>query len=107
MNDKSIIKVEGTININQKVLLKEFSININQGSWTTILGQSGTGKSTFLKLIGGLEIPGKFYGNIDIKNLKNKKFSWMAQNDLLLPWMNIIKNVCLGQILRSSLTGII
>ena len=102
MKNNHLISVEGSLSIKDKNLLNNFLLRINKGTWTTILGQSGVGKSTLLKLIAGLDIPGKFKGNVNIKNINKRTFSWMAQDDLLLPWMNIIRNVCLGQILRNE-----
>ena len=32
--------------------------------------------------------------------MKILSFSWMAQNDLLLPWLNVLENITLGQKLR-------
>ena len=102
MKNKHVISVEGSLIIEDENLLNNFSLRVNKGTWTTILGQSGVGKSTLLKLIAGLEIPGKFNGNVNINNINKRTFSWMSQDDLLLPWMNIIRNVCLGQILRNE-----
>ena len=102
MKNNHLISVEGSLSIKDKNLLNNFLLQINKGTWTTVLGQSGVGKSTLLKLIAGLDIPGKFKGNVNIKNINKRTFSWMAQDDLLLPWMNIIRNVCLGQILRNE-----
>ena len=102
MINRQLISVDGSLKIKNKKLLDDFSLIIEKGRWTTILGQSGVGKSTLLKLIAGLEIPGQFRGNIKLDSVNHKIFSWMAQNDLLLPWLSVIKNVCLGQILRNE-----
>uniref|UniRef100_UPI0024082AB5 ATP-binding cassette domain-containing protein n=1 Tax=Psychrobacillus antarcticus TaxID=2879115 RepID=UPI0024082AB5 len=37
--------------------LDQFSINIEKGEIISILGRSGSGKSTILRLLAGLEIP--------------------------------------------------
>ena len=102
MINRQLISVDGSLKIKNKKLLDDFSLIIEKGRWTTILGQSGVGKSTLLKLIAGLEIPGQFKGNIKLDSANHKIFSWMAQNDLLLPWLSVTKNVCLGQILRNE-----
>ena len=102
MINRQLISVDGSLKIKNKKLLDDFSLIIEKGRWTTILGQSGVGKSTLLKLIAGLEIPGQFRGNIKLDSANHKIFSWMAQNDLLLPWLSVTKNVCLGQILRNE-----
>ena len=102
MINRQLLSVDGSLKIKNKKLLDDFSLIIEKGRWTTILGQSGVGKSTLLKLIAGLEIPGQFKGNIKLNSANHKIFSWMAQNDLLLPWLSVTKNVCLGQILRNE-----
>ena len=102
MINRQLLSVDGSLKIKNKKLLDDFSLIIEKGRWTTILGQSGVGKSTLLKLIAGLEIPGQFRGNIKLDSANHKIFSWMAQNDLLLPWLSVTKNVCLGQILRNE-----
>jgi len=38
-------------------VLKDFSLSINDGEMVALLGPSGTGKSTLLKLIAGIEQP--------------------------------------------------
>ncbi|MBT4109835.1 MAG: ABC transporter ATP-binding protein, partial [Pelagibacterales bacterium] len=43
------------------------------------------------------------FTNKIIKNIATEtSFSWMAQNDLLLPWLTVIENITLGQKLRSE-----
>ena len=37
-------------------IIKDFNLEINSGDFIMILGQSGVGKSTLLRLIGGFEI---------------------------------------------------
>ena len=47
---KNITKAFGDL-----VVLRDFSVTFNQGGVTVILGPSGTGKSTLLRCINGLE----------------------------------------------------
>ena len=77
----------------ETVVLNQFSIAFNPGRWTCILGRSGCGKSTLLRLIAGLEpsCPITTY---------SPSIAYMAQKDLLLPWMNTMDNVLLGLRLR-------
>lgn len=39
--------------------LESFNLTIQKGDITTILGESGSGKSSLLRLVAGLEMPGK------------------------------------------------
>ena len=96
----SFFSLQGSLNTNKDKLFSNIEINIKYNKWTTIIGQSGTGKSTLLKIIANLNIANTFLNNISADTNKNYSFSWMAQNDLLLPWSNILNNVMLGQKLR-------
>ena len=91
--------LEGSLINDQEVLFSNLKLNINLNKWTSIIGQSGSGKSTLLKVIAGMDLP-KVFNNTLISSNKNYSFSWMAQNDLLLPWASVIENVTLGQKLR-------
>ena len=91
--------LEGSLKNDQDILFSNIKLNINFNSWTSIIGTSGSGKSTLLKIIAGMDLPEVFKNTIKSSN-KNYSFSWMAQNDLLLPWASVIDNVTLGQKLR-------
>ena len=41
----------------EKILLKDISLGISEGDKIGVIGINGTGKSTFLKIIAGLEVP--------------------------------------------------
>ena len=91
--------LEGSLKNDKEVLFSNLKLNINHNKWTSIIGQSGSGKSTLLKIIAGMDLP-KVFNNTLISSNTNYSFSWMAQNDLLLPWASVIENVTLGQKLR-------
>ena len=74
------------------------------GQWTCLLGPSGIGKSTVLRLILGLETGGDFVGQIvasDGQSLANR-ISYMAQSDLLMPWLSVTENTVIGARLRGD-----
>ena len=79
-------------------------MTIAAGQWTCLLGRSGVGKSTALRLILGLETAGQFDGEIaadDAQPIEGRA-SYMAQSDLLLPWLSLRENVVLGARLRGE-----
>jgi putative hydroxymethylpyrimidine transport system ATP-binding protein len=85
-------------------LLFDADLHLPAGQWTCLLGRSGVGKSTVLRLILGLDTGGAFTGTIaatDGAPLKDR-ISYMAQSDLLLPWLSILDNVCIGARLRGE-----
>lgn len=88
-------------------ILKNISLDINDGSFAVILGASGSGKSTFLNIISGLERPDSgsvFYGDTDITLLSDNELTLFRKMNIglifqqyyLLPNMNVDKNVKMG-----------
>lgn len=85
------------------VLLDDVSLSIAPGAWTCLLGESGVGKSTLLRTIAGLIdpiAPTEIRAD-DGSGLRNR-VAYMAQQDLLLPWLTAIENVALGARLRGE-----
>lgn len=94
-------------------ILKGISLQIEQGDFTVLLGASGSGKSTFLNLISGLERPDSGnirYGNTDITELseveltrfRKDNIGFIFQQYYLLPNMNVEKNVRMGADLANN-----
>lgn len=88
-------------------ILKGISLTIEDGDFAVILGASGSGKSTFLNTVSGLERPdsGKiFYGSTELTALsdseltdfRKKTVGFIFQQYYLLPNMSVEKNVKMG-----------
>ncbi len=82
-------------------IIKDFSIEVEQGSFTTLLGSSGSGKTTLLRIIGGflepdsgtLSIDGKFMNGV----LPNRrKIGFVFQDYALFPHMTVEQNLFYG-----------
>lgn len=88
-------------------LFHNLNLTIPAGQCVCLLGPSGVGKSTLLRLIANLIIPKDtkiFSANITTSDqlpLTNR-IAYMAQQDLLMPWLNVLENVVLGYRLRGS-----
>lgn len=57
-------------------VLKDISLNVEEGSYTVIIGKTGSGKSTLIEHINGLLLPTHgevLVNNVLITNLKSKK----------------------------------
>jgi ABC-type polar amino acid transport system ATPase subunit len=85
--------------------LKKVSMEIPLERTFVILGESGSGKTTFLRCLGKFIIPQSgsvFYYDEDIKKMDNKKFRQtigiIFQQLYLFPHMTILKNMSLGPI---------
>lgn len=91
----------------QYPVLKGISLTIEDGGFTVILGASGSGKSTFLNIISGLERPdcgSVLYDNMDITALSDRELTefrketvgFIFQQYYLLPNMTVEQNVRMG-----------
>ncbi|GBD43725.1 Aliphatic sulfonates import ATP-binding protein SsuB [bacterium HR40] len=83
-----------------EVLFESFRFRLEGGRWTCLLGPSGVGKTTLLRLIAGLQ-PGALVATEDGRGLEGR-LALMAQQDLLLPWLTVLDNVLLGHRLRGE-----
>ncbi len=89
--------------------LRGINLTIKQGEYVAIMGQSGSGKSTMMNILGCLDTAtsGKYYlDGIDITNekkeklsyIRNKKIGFVFQSFNLIPRTSAIKNVELPMI---------
>jgi len=86
------------------VIFSNFNLKIKAGSWVSLLGCSGVGKTSLLKLILGLRpLQSGYITATDGQPLKSR-MAYMAQQDLLMPWLSILDNVLLGYRLRGQNT---
>lgn len=92
-------RLAGRFEIAGRSLFSEITLALGQGEWTCLLGPSGCGKSTILRLFAGLETGGAFHGHID--DIAGD-VAYMAQSDLLAPWLDVTANVTLGARLRGE-----
>ena len=72
-----------------KKVLDNISTVIPDSGIFAVSGASGSGKTTFMRILAGLETPDS--GTID--GLRDKKISVMFQEDRLLPWYSALENV--------------
>ena len=75
---------------------EHLNLSIEEAKITSLLGPSGCGKTTLLRMIAGLEP----YESGKILGLKNKRIAYMFQEDYLMPWLNVERNI--AYILKSK-----
>jgi len=80
------------------------SFSVREGEFLCILGSSGCGKSTMLRLFGGLIKPNS--GQVMVEGLSPEeawsKIAYVFQSPRLVPWRNALRNVTLGKELRAG-----
>jgi len=83
-------------------VLSQVAINIPRGDWVTIIGPSGGGKTTLVKILAGILIPDSGKIIIEAKGEDPRRvIAYMPQNDSLLPWRTSLGNA----ILTSEIEG--
>jgi putative hydroxymethylpyrimidine transport system ATP-binding protein len=84
-------------------LFADLDLTLPAGGWTCLLGPSGVGKTSLLRLIAGLVDPwaDSAIACGDGRPLAGR-IAYMAQQDLLLPWLGVAANVGLGARLRGE-----
>ena len=83
---------EGSAWVDEIQIFPRISFTMQAGSWTCMLGPSGVGKTTILRLIAGLESEIVLDGRIELKEggRPTGQISLMSQTDNLLPWLSLI-----------------
>ncbi len=78
-------------------IFEEFSFDVKQGEFVSLIGPSGIGKSTLFQLATGLLTPEKGEILLDGTVVHNRlgKVAYMPQQDLLLPWRTVMQNATL------------
>lgn len=74
-------------------VLDNISFQVKEGEFVSVIGPSGCGKTTLLKIIGGLVKPTRGTISIDQSSPGYKKFGFVFQDPVLLPWRNVLKNI--------------
>lgn len=86
---------------NEEEVLKGISLAIEKGEFITLLGSSGCGKTTTLRIIAGLEMPDAGQVFLDGKdvtalNPEDRDVNTVFQNYALFPHMNVADNIGYG-----------
>jgi putative ABC transport system ATP-binding protein len=93
------------------IALDDVSLDIYRGEIICFLGRSGSGKSTFLNMVAGLEKPSRgeiFIGGIPIHKLNEEQVTLFRQKNIgfifqayhLMPMMTALENVSMPLIFR-------
>ncbi len=88
-------------------VLSNFSLALPRNSFTVLVGPSGCGKSTLFDLLmGSVSRDGGrlFLFGAELPDLRGEA-GYMAQKDLLLPWLSLIQNALLPVMVKRKLTS--
>ena len=99
---KSFQTTAGTV-----LALDRVSLQVNEGEFVCIVGQSGCGKTTLLNIIAGLEMPdsGRVLAGGKPVTGPGRDRLVMFQESALFPWLNVFGNVLFPLKLKPQLTN--
>jgi ABC-type lipoprotein export system ATPase subunit len=94
-------------------VLRGVSLTVAPGDFVVITGSSGSGKSTFLHILGALDVPDRgsvLFNGADLfrlaeqerRNYRNKKVGFVFQFYHLLPELTVLENVMLPHLIGNS-----
>ena len=94
-----------TAGYDKNIILRDFSLQVERGHFVSLLGSSGCGKTTTLRLIAGFSQPlsgSVVFDGRDITNvpLHRRNFGFVFQSYALFPHMTVFDNVAFGLKMR-------
>ncbi|MCR4850111.1 MAG: ABC transporter ATP-binding protein [Lachnospiraceae bacterium] len=115
-----MVQADGLVKIyktkeTEVLALQGLDLTVNKGELTALIGNSGSGKSTFLNMIGGLDRPSAGSLWVDGKNLftmsekelvlykrETVGFVWQNNGRNMLPYLTALENIMLPMNLSST-----
>ncbi len=104
MSEPALIEIRNVFrtyidtNDNKVEALSDVSLSVRKGEFISIIGSSGCGKTTLLRLLAGLDVPNSGKLTIDGHEIRNPdpERGYVFQQGSLFPWLTVEKNIASG-----------
>jgi len=97
------LRIEGlALRYGGRKIFENLDLTIKGGEFVVLLGTSGVGKTSLLKIVAGLAKPSAGRVSATDGQPLHHRIAYMGQQDLLYPWLNVVQNVMLGSRLRGE-----
>jgi NitT/TauT family transport system ATP-binding protein len=104
MVGEAVIKIDGVGKQFQQrrgsanVVLEDVNLEVRRGEFVSLVGASGCGKTTLLRMIAGLAqyYPGTIQVNGEVVRRVPPRVGFVFQDSALLPWKTVRENVAMG-----------
>jgi len=91
-----------TLSYGAEPVLEGVSLQVEAGQFVSLVGPSGSGKSSILRAVMDLQKPDA--GRVDLK-VSREGVGFLFQDDVLLPWRTVRQNVALGLTIQGASKG--
>ncbi|MDE1883114.1 MAG: ABC transporter ATP-binding protein [Rhodospirillales bacterium] len=91
-----------TLRYEGQPLFEGLDLTVQAGRFTALLGASGVGKTSLLRIAAGLAVPDAGTVQAGDGQVLAGRVAWMGQQDLLYPWARTLENVTMGSKLRGE-----
>jgi putative hydroxymethylpyrimidine transport system ATP-binding protein len=85
-----------------QTVFEDLTLEFPGGQFVVLLGPSGVGKTSLLKMAAGLLEPAAGRVSATDGGGLTNRIAYMGQQDLLYPWLRLVENVMLGARLRGE-----
>jgi NitT/TauT family transport system ATP-binding protein len=95
------------LDFGEQSIFKSLNLQINSNEFVSVIGKSGTGKTTLIRMIAGLLSPtsGNIFINGQPVTEPREEVTYVFQKPVLLEWRNILENVLLPIELKRRVTA--
>ncbi|GBQ12401.1 nitrate/sulfonate/bicarbonate ABC transporter ATP-binding protein [Komagataeibacter rhaeticus] len=97
------LRISGlSLQYGSRAIFTDLDLTVQGGEFVVLLGTSGVGKSSLLKIVAGLTRASTGTVTASDGRPLAGRIAYMGQQDLLYPWLTVIENVMLGARLRGE-----